>query len=118
MPNLLKTFITELRASSEAKRKLYLVYGSGVTMCLVVALWGVYLNLNVHSIGEDTTAEISQAAPQDSFFSTMGRGSAILYSQFADFIRKEFSKKKEFTIDTQENFQSGDLPTLAPQDIR
>ncbi len=118
MSSILRNYIAELRVSSEIRRKRFLIYGSGISMLLVIVLWTLYLNLNVQGIGNPAAEQTVSEAPKNDFFSTMKRGSAILYAQFADFIQKEFSKKKEITIDTKENFQSGEVPALSPQEIK
>ena len=122
-------FIKRLRASDEGRRNRYLWGGSAVTMFVVVLFWVAYLNMNVQGVSyNQTAAAATETSSPSAFLSVMGRGSAILYAQFSDFIRDRFSQKKEIIISadsnpvstggTKENFQSGELTPITPQEIR
>lgn len=124
----LKKFIEELRASGKARKNRYLVGGSAITMSLVILFWVAFLNANVRGIAYGGTAEISDNLSQNNFLSVMKRGSALLYVQLADLVSGLINQKKEIIISGQngqgggsaakENFQSGELPPIAPQDIK
>lgn len=118
MPKGLTKFIAELRASDEARKKRYLIMGSAVTMSAVILLWIGYLNISVQNIGNTARADDAPEMQKNDFWGTMKRGSAILYSQIADLIRNGINQKKEINIDTEENFQSGELAPIMPQKIK
>jgi len=128
MSKTFKKFIKELRASDEGRRNRYLWGGSAVTMGIVILLWVAYLNMNIQGVSNSKSAEATGAGSSNAFFSVMGRGSAILYSQFAGFIQGQFGKKKEIIISAddnaaqgsgaKENFQSGELAPVTPQEIK
>ena len=114
----LKNFIAELRASDETRKKRYMIASSAITMSIVVLLWLGYLNINVRNIGDTGSTGVAQETPRSDFWGTMKRGSAILYAQIADLILKGINQKKEININTEENFQSGELAPIAPQKIK
>ncbi|MDP3956499.1 MAG: hypothetical protein Q8P97_00705 [bacterium] len=128
MLKTLKKFIEELRASDEGRRNRYLWGGSAVTMCVVILLWVAYLNMNVRGVSYNQTDAAAETSSPNAFLSVMGRGSAILYAQFSDFIWNRLNQKKEIIISadgspdlkggTKENFQSGELAPITPQEIK
>ncbi|HEY4523964.1 MAG TPA: hypothetical protein VJK04_03790 [Candidatus Paceibacterota bacterium] len=118
MPQGLKNFIAELRTSGEARKKRYLVIGSAITMSVVVFLWMGYLNINVQNVSDTERTDAAPEIQKNDFWETMKRGSAILYDQIADLIGKGINQKKEIIIDTKENFQSGELAPITPQEIK
>ena len=128
MTKNLKQFIKKLRASDEGRKNRYLWGGSVLTMCVVILLWAAYLSVNIQGIAYTKTADATDTSSSNNFLSIMRRGSAILYTQFAGFLWNQVSQKKEIIISadsnpvsngsTKENFQSGELTPIPPQEIK
>lgn len=113
----MKSFIKELRNSGEARKKRFLIGGSAITMCLVVVLWVIYLNFSLETIVGGRAEELARN-DSNGFWPTMKRGTAILYEEFAQLIKRGVDQKKEIIIQPQKNYQVNDIKPIAPQTIK
>lgn len=111
-----KNFFAEIRHSGDDRRKKrWLIALCAFSMLFVISFWVVNLKQTVETIdaGGGTTEDTSE----DSFWSVMKRGSAIVYEQVSDSIKKLASLKNELQVKNQTNFQI-DLPAITPRDIK
>lgn len=123
-----KDFISQLRESGESRKRRYLFGGSAVTMTLIVLLWVTYLNANVQGISYSNTADSADNISGSDFFSVMKRGTGLLYAEIASLVATGMNQKQEIIISAGDgaatdvkstnNFQSGELLPIVPQDIR
>lgn len=119
MPNHIKKFVSDLRSSSEERKKRYLAGFSAVTMILVVFLWINYIAGSIKEISPND-GQMTDAINSDrqKFWPILKKGTAIIYDNIAEAINKNIARKKEIEIINDENFQVSDLTRIEPREIK
>lgn len=110
-------FLSELRASSEARKRRWLIGLSSISMLMVVSVWAVYLSSIIETVN---IAETNDRPKQDNdFFAIMARGTATVSRELASFFLKKAETTHEIIIETGGgDYQVDDLPAILPREIR
>lgn len=79
-----RAFLHELQRSDERRKRNWLIATSSVCVALVFLLWIMYLKVSLPSVEMPTSATTTpvaaavEAAEEDSFFETIGRGFSVV----------------------------------------
>jgi len=82
-----RAFLRELQRSDERRKRNWLIATSSVCVALVFLLWIMYLKVSLPSVEMPTSATTTpvaaavEAAEEDSFFETIGRGFFVVQGE-------------------------------------
>lgn len=80
-------WLKKVQRESEAKKRRWLIFLSGIGMLFVVLLWLVYMNISIPALGKPAEKEAA-AEKQESFFEVLGKGFEVLGRNIGEQIAK------------------------------